>query len=903
MSGVGVAMKRVAGQRWCSTTEPELGLGVLLEDLGKKGRFAFPALDEERIYTWETAPLVRVAFHEGDEILLEDGSLQTVELVREEKGLLVYELAAFEVGEGDLAAEMTFSRPQERLQTRQVDDPKEFALRVESLEWQKKIQQSEARGLTGARVGLIPHQLGIAAEVASRTSPRVLLADEVGLGKTIEACLVMHRLMMMGRVSRVLVVVPEPLVHQWFVELLRRFNLVFTIVNAEFCKGVPDGEVFSQKELNLCAMSLFKERPELMADVLSSPWDCLIVDEAHHLEWSPEEASPNYELVEALAEDAGSVLLLTATPEQLGKAGHFGRLRLLDPERYSDLAAYLEEMERYEKVAELVEEVGKEDSEAVAGPDWLPGRVRDGLAALKKGEAAGREDVVRDLLDSFGPGRVLFRNTRKVLGGFPERRAHLVELTGKDSWQAKVKWLLAFLEEFADEKVLLIMRLKEDVERLAKDLKAQRDVNLAVFHEDLSLLQRDRNAAWFSEEDGAQVLLCSEVGSEGRNFQFSRRLVLLDLPENPELLEQRIGRLDRIGQTGTIEIYVPFLSGGGEERWAQWYHEGLDSFEHSLPDARGVLQRLPDNWREDPLRYLEETKAARKELLEQTTKGRDRLLALTSKLRGEADPVRKEIEKWDENVAFEQWVVALWEQLGAKVERAGRRSYVLGSTHLEVDLFPELKVEKITVTFDRAEALQREDWQFASIDHPLVRRAMEAVLTGEKGNCSFGFWPSEEEGKAILAEGYFMVECLVPAELQIARYLPPTPVRVAVNHKGEGRTEDAALANAKIVSGPHERILDQPKLLAELLPPMLDGLKEEAKKAQAVLVKKAQAAFEKEAERELSRLETLKELNPAVTDEEIAELKSHHEEVRKALTIARPRFDSLRMVYRLPAKT
>ena len=104
----------------------------------------------------------------------------------------------------------------------------------------------------------------------------------------------------------------------------------------------------------------------------------------------------------------------------------------------------------------------------------------------------------------------------------------------------------------------------------------------ALFHEDLSLIQRDRNAAYFSEKEGAQILLCSEIGSEGRNFQFAHHLVLFDLPLNPELLEQRIGRLDRIGQTSTIQIHVPYYKDSWTELLFDWHHKALKGMENSL---------------------------------------------------------------------------------------------------------------------------------------------------------------------------------------------------------------------------------------------------------------------------------------------------------------------------------
>ena len=103
------------------------------------------------------------------------------------------------------------------------------------------------------------------------------------------------------------------------------------------------------------------------------------------------------------------------------------------------------------------------------------------------------------------------------------------------------------------------------------------NVSFALFHEGLTLLQRDRNAAFFAEEEGARILICSEIGSEGRNFQFAHHLVLFDLPTDPELLEQRIGRLDRIGQTATDPHPCALPAAGRRPRcWRAWYHEGLE---------------------------------------------------------------------------------------------------------------------------------------------------------------------------------------------------------------------------------------------------------------------------------------------------------------------------------------
>jgi len=100
---------------------------------------------------------------------------------------------------------------------------------------------------------LIPHQFYIAGEVSSRYLPRILLADETGLGKTIEACLIIHRLLLSERISRILILVPDSLVHQWFVEMYRRFNLSFCIVNDAFLASMKKQDtLFLEDQLFIC---------------------------------------------------------------------------------------------------------------------------------------------------------------------------------------------------------------------------------------------------------------------------------------------------------------------------------------------------------------------------------------------------------------------------------------------------------------------------------------------------------------------------------------------------------------------------------------------------------------------------------------------------------------------------
>ena len=889
--------KLVPGQRWVSTSEPELGLGVLLEAGGGRVTILFTAAGEKKIFALESAPILRVRFKPGDEILLHDGRTIEVDEVSEENGLLTYHGGGEEYSESELDDSISFSKPDDRLLGGQVDDLRTFHLRVESLFRSSKIRESPVRGFLGGRVDLIPHQLAIVREVSSRLEPRVLLADEVGLGKTIEACLILHRLHLTGRADRVLILLPEPLVHQWFVELYRRFNFRFAIFDEARCEAITAENPFLEEQLVICSQEFLLDHPERIPEVIEGEWDLLIVDEAHHLEWSPEEVSEGYELVEAIARETASVLLLTATPQQLGAEGHFARLQLLDPHRYNDLAEFLAESDYYEEVADAVDVIrdgGVPDAGIFAGRSP---RLREGLSRL--GEPGADEEVIGDLLDSFGTGRVMFRNTRKQLSGFPERKAHLIELEGENAFSAKVDWLVEFLAEDSGRKVLLIGKTLELVEELTEAVLDRVDLKIGQFHEELTLLQRDRNAAYFAEEDGARLLICSEIGSEGRNFQFAHHLVLFDLPENPELLEQRIGRLDRIGQRETIHLHVPFVKGDPGERYARWYDEGLNAFEKNLQGAQILVKRLQQIQAGTLDEFIVESQKLRAETEAQMERGVDRLLALTSQGKGDIEETLKLIDAWDGDREFEDWVLRLLDHFGLSVEELGTRSYLLQPGNLITDAFPDLPVEGMSVTFDRERALTREEIGLMTADHPMVGNAVDLLLSGEAGNSAFGVW--EMPGpKSIILEAYFVVECVAPASLQTDHFLPAVPVRVAVDHQGKDLTADAALMKAVLRRGNHRKLLEQPKVTGEIIPGMLKVLEKMAGQRRLQVVRKAMKKMEKSLGREEARLADLAEVNPLIDDGDLEKLKDYRAALKESLGGARLRLDSLRLVYRTP---
>ena len=530
------------------------------------------------------------------------------------------------------------------------------------------------------------------------------------------------------------------------------------------------------------------------------------------------------------------------------------------------------------------------------------------LLLVAAGDEGARAHLVPELLDEFGTGRVMFRNTRAALSGFPERRPHLVPLeTGADAMTARVKWLVGFLKDSGDEKVLLICRTRELAEDISARLQHEVNVKCGLFHEGLTLLQRDRNAAFFAEPDGARVLICSEIGSEGRNFQFAHRLVLFDLPANPELVEQRIGRLDRIGQTATIEIYVPYLPGTESEVLARWYHEGLNAFEKNPHGAAEIaremtadLSALRESCDAKKLTaFIRRTRERHAQVAKKLERGHDRLLELNSCKPERAAEIIAQIRAQDSDDGFEVFFIRLLDHFGVHVEELGSRSHLLLPGHLLTDAFPALPPEGMTVTFDRARALSREDLGFMGPDHPLVRGALDLLLGMESGNSAFGVWKNSG-AEGILLEICSVAECVAPAALHVDRFLPATPIRVVVDHASQDFTEDEVVAHAVFEKGDIFKLLDRAVVKKKLLPAMLEKAQALAAARMENLVAAASAAMESQLQDEIERLEDLRAINDHVRPEEIAAIRQQKTDLQSALASARLRLDALRLVWRMP---
>src|SRR5690606_814009 len=262
-------------------------------------------------------------------------------------------------------------------------------------------------------------------------------------------------------------------------------------------------------------------------------------------------------------------------------------------------------------------------------------------------------------------------------------------------------------------------------------------MNVVVFHEDMDLIERDRAAAWFAEQDdGAQALVCSEIGSEGRNFQFAHHLVLFDLPANPDLLEQRIGRLDRIGQQQDICLHVPYFEGHPQAVLFRWYHDGMQAFTHTNAAGthiRARTQALLSQALSAPgddtvvTSLVAETQKVSEEIRHLMETGRDRLLELSSFDSKVADSLVQTLREEDSHTPM-AFLEKMFERFGVDSEPHSEHAVILRPNEHLIEPFPGLPEDGITVTDHRSTALSRDDMQYITWEHPMVSGAIELML-------------------------------------------------------------------------------------------------------------------------------------------------------------------------------
>ncbi len=947
------------GQRWVSQTEPQLGLGIITEISSRQLTVVFPAADDRRTYAHLNSPLSRITYQVGDQLTAMDDQVHTVLDVVENGNLMRY-LCQNEAGEQRWLEEVHIScfiqliSPQQRICSGQFDKLAAYDLRVATLHHQHRLQQSSVRGLIGSRTSHLPHQVYIASEVARRFAPRVLLADEVGLGKTIEAGMILHYQLHTARARRVLIVVPDSLVHQWLVEMLRRFNLHFSIFDRSRMESMEEegGNPFESEQLVLCSLSFLTSDEQTLSHAINAGWDMMVVDEAHHLHWTPEQAGDEYLAIEKLSQASQGLLLLTATPEQVGIESHFARLRLLDPSRFFDLEAFKAEEQGYQQLNEVMQsllaliaepgatsEVSLDADMSTVLLSYLP----EDAALLKPGavlEAADVKRLVARLLDRHGTGRVQYRNTRSAIKGFPARVLHPYPLALPEEYKQsdeqslkqrlypetcvdeeiwlrqdpRVDWLKSLLKTLRPEKVLVICANAASAIALEQKFRLYDGLPTAAFHEGLTLVERDRAAAYFAEaETGAQVLICSEIGSEGRNFQFAHHMVIFDLPLNPDLLEQRIGRLDRIGQKHDINIHVPYLQGSAQEVLFRWYQEGLNLFESSCAAGFAIYEKFESALHEalqievgsavDTPAFtslVTDTRQLRDQMMLAQQEGRDRLLEMHSCDAEKAKELIALIEHEEEGSMLELYMENVWEQFGVDHDYHSRNATVLMPTdHMLTGHFPGLQEDGTTVTFSRVQGLSRDDMAFLSWEHPMVVESMDMVVNSELGNATLASISVKAlPAGTLLLEAIYTVNSQAPAELQLERFLPASPVRVLVDINGKDLSAAVPYDRLNQLCEKIKRPTAQ-ALLKQVIPEinkMIAHTDQHAGVQLPALVASGKAAMVQGLGDEIARLKALMQVNPSIREEELTYLQNQQSQSAEYIDRAALQLQAVRLV-------
>ncbi len=881
-------MSYITGQRVVNEAEPALGLGRVEKILPPRSiEVAFPAVGETRLYNLKTAPLRRLVLQPGQQAVGKDGKRFRVEKVEEREGLLTYRGQGRSLGEADLADLNVSTSAADDLRHGRLSHYQLYDLRRRGWEVRRELLAGTTRGLAGARVRLLPHQLFIAHKVSRRVLPRVLLADEVGLGKTIEAGLIFSALRSLGRADRVLILTPPSLLYQWLTELVRRFNELFSVLDQERYEElleVEDGLTPFERLTRIIAPVSLLADEEALEEAVSARWDLVIVDEAHHLLEGYTDA------LRQLSRRTRGLLLLTATPLRQGWQTEYSLLHLVDPDRFGSPEAFQEEHHHLKEVARAARDLDSGQIQKLFPDDKQ-------LVELLKRKAP-REEVLQSLIDRHGTGRVLVRNRRERLQGFPGRRVHAAPQ--KDEAE-RLKWLFEFVRTHG--KTVLIARDALTVLDLQKSFREETGILTTAFHEGLSILERDRQVAYFAQPDGAQILLSSEIGGEGRNFQFAHDLVLWDLPLSPDLLEQRIGRLDRIGQDREIQVYVPFLEGSAEEKLFHWHHRGLQSFEHPVNGSELVREEVQDDLLAvlegaAPLEPLVERTARRLEQHKLALQDSvDILVDLNSFDPEQGAELVGSVQAQERNEGLRDFVSRALESFGVAEDELAEKGLlrIKAGDLMTVDSFPGLGHDRaFLATWERELALVREDVEFLSADHPLVEGCLAMVLDSDNGRATAALWNGAPE-KGVLVQMLYLLQGIGPAELELARWLPLQPMSIHLDARGRERDDLVPPDNGLIGVG-----AEGASSLVAVLEPHLPGwlaraeqiAAERAGPVKKAALERARAALQDE----LDRLEELAQVNPTVSPAELQGQRERMAQILESLEESRPALEAIRVI-------
>ncbi|HUU69305.1 MAG TPA: SNF2-related protein [Planctomycetota bacterium] len=506
-------------------------------------------------------------------------------------------------------------------------------------------------GLRG--VEHLPHQIETVRRVLRHFQGRVLLADEVGLGKTIEACLLLREYLLRGLVKRVLILTPPALVSQWQEELATKFDLQFAVAAGGAGAGA---DWWGRHDHVLASLSLAKSRKNFDA-VTAQPWDLVIVDEAHHCK---NRSTRNWELVNALRRR--HLFLLTATPIQNDLVELYNLLTLLEPGHLKTERDFKKNYVRRgsprdprnrERLRSLLFEVMIRNTRSLVSIDlppryaqtfvvepsadearlyhlletylrWRLGSITQMKARAQDGEpedagengadtvaeagktqpkataSAGDSDTVLPPLSRMQTNTFLLAAGSHPVTLVPmlermarqdDRALALLECARRIGTSAKERKLVELLQQNREGKNLVFANFRATLARLASVL-TEAGIPFSLFTGDETAAEKDKAVEELRTR--VPVMLCSESGGEGRNLQFANTLINFDLPWNPMRIEQRVGRIHRIGQTREVFIFNLCTAGSLEERILRLLNDKIRMFELIVGEVGSILGNLEE---------------------------------------------------------------------------------------------------------------------------------------------------------------------------------------------------------------------------------------------------------------------------------------------------------------------
>lgn len=685
------------GSKLVHPFNPELGVGFVRRVDGRYLVVYFPAVEREVTLAAQGAGLVPLILQPGS-LAIELGNGNEIRIDRWDGD--AYLLAdGRRMADADLWPMEGAAGPIERLALFKLDRLGSFRNRIDGLQLRRIREAGGLGSFLGGRIALFPHQLHTALAAVRMDPVRWLLADEVGLGKTIMACLVLSALVRTGRAKRALVIAPSTLTVQWLGELYRKFHQVFVLLDEARVESVErdygeGNNPFDVHPFGVISMEELAADSSLARKARGVELDLVVVDEAHRLALEDVDAA-----VAPLVAQAKHAILLSATPLQADRRGFFHLLQLLHPERFPAFEEF--------------------DAAVSAGRATFP-----------------CTSAVR----------------RSDLGGLPPRRPVPIEAgpAMKDMKKdPRAEWLAKHVRGWhkQKEKALVFVHDLERLEKLRKHLETTTHTHMAVFHEALTPAQRDLEVARFRETN-LPVLLCTEAATEGRNFQFCDRMVHFDLPLDPVALEQRIGRLDRIGRTKDVEI-VYFRCEKSKPDVAALY-ERLDLF--ARPSAgldlalSGVRAALEHAERDGVDVDSDALVAAIEDARARTIADIPRVIYQDAYDSSQAEKILALVPPELEPMT-RRYSLGAANDLGLKiVDKGGTALYYLElGTSLTVESIPGVPDESRWLgTFDRVEALQKDEFDFFASGHPLVEGLLLELEDGARGRTAMFTVPSPQ---------------------------------------------------------------------------------------------------------------------------------------------------------------